>query len=94
MVAERDDIQQELTQKKHEIKDLAEKIKELENLDEKSKKLRDQELAELKERYGDKLNCLDLCQDPEKHNRYIKLLGLDNGVYNNSKKINQFHKNR
>ena len=45
-----------------------------------------QELAELKERYGDKLNCLDLCQDPEKHNRYIKLLGLDNGVYNDLKK--------
>ena len=48
MVAERDNIQHELTQKKNEIKDLAEKIKELESLDEESKKLRDQELTRLR----------------------------------------------
>jgi len=48
LVAERDNIQHELTQKKNEIKDLAEKIKELESLDEESKKLRDQELTRLR----------------------------------------------
>ena len=39
-------------------------------------------LKELKEIYGNKLNCLDLCLNPEQHNYYIKKLGLDNSNYN------------
>lgn len=54
----------------------------------KAKKSRKNTLAELKAIYGDKVNCLDLCQDPERHNRYIKMLNLDNSVYNDPKKIN------
>ena len=32
------------------------------------------------------LNCLELCNNPKGHLRYIKKLGLDNSIYNNPAK--------